>query len=244
MSDTAGHESHARKPPLDIRLAVLPPVPCPYLPGRTETIRAVMASSIDGDTYRAFMDVGFRRSGRMLYQPVCEGCRECVPLRVDVKQFAMSASQRRCLRRNEDLAVHAGRPALTDEKFALYSRYVHDWHRRPEEADRDSLKSFLYDSPTDTVEFTYRDPAGELLAVGICDVSSASLSSVYFYFDPRHAKRSLGTFGALYELAWCQERGLAYYYLGYWVRDCQAMAYKSTFRPHELMGDDGSWKKS
>ena len=244
MSGTTRPDFHAPRPPLDIRLTVLSPVPCPYLPDRIETIRAVMTSSIDGDTYRAFMDAGFRRSGKMLYQPVCEGCRECIPLRVDVNAFAMSPSQKRCWKRNSDLVVEVGRPELTDEKHALYVRYVKEWHGKPEEADRDAMYSFLYDSPTDTIEFTYRDPAGQLLAVGIGDLSSRTLSSVYFYFDPGNARRSLGTFGALHEIGWCRQRGLSHYYLGFWVRDCGAMSYKSTFRPFETMQADGSWKNA
>ncbi|MGN6627740.1 MAG: arginyltransferase [Tepidisphaeraceae bacterium] len=232
------------KPPADIHLTVLPEIPCPYLPGRSERLRAVMASSIDGPTYRAFMDAGFRRSGRMIYQPVCQGCQACIPLRVPVEDFKPSASQRRCQRRNADLSVSIAHPAMTDEKFSLYSRYVREWHHRPEEADRSSLEQFLYDSPTDTLEFEYRDPAGRLLGVGICDVSPTSLSSVYFYFDPSESSRGLGTFGALRELEWCRETGRSHYYLGYWVAGCAAMEYKARFRPYELLNESGEWARS
>ncbi len=228
-------------PPVQVRLQVLQPVACPYLPGRVETIRAVMASAIDADIYRAFMDAGFRRSGRMIYQPVCEACQECVPLRVDVGGFLPSDSQKRCVKKNRDLTVTWATPKLTDEKLDLYGRYVRDWHQRPDEAESTKLESFLYDSPTDTLEFEYRDLAHALLAVGICDISDTSLSSVYFYFDPAHKRRSLGTFGAVYEIEWARQRGLTHYYLGYWVRDCKAMAYKASFEPHELMDQDGRW---
>lgn len=228
-------------PPVQIRLTVLPEVDCPYLPGRKETIRAVWASSVDPETYRAMMDVGFRRSGRMLYQPICLGCQECVPLRVVVQQFAPSRSQQRVLRKNQDLSVHEGTPVLTGEKFDLYCRYQQGWHGRRNDTNWESLASFLYDSPTLTLEFEYRDPNRQLLAVGICDLSTTSLSSVYFYFDPAEARRSLGTFGALYELAWAKARGLTYYYLGYWVRDCSAMAYKAFYRPHQTMTPTGEW---
>ncbi|HEX8341636.1 MAG TPA: arginyltransferase [Tepidisphaeraceae bacterium] len=231
-------------PPIDVRLTVLPDVPCPYLPGETETLRAVMASGVDGETYRAFMDAGFRRSGKMLYQPVCRSCRACVPLRVPVGTFSPGASQRRCWRRNADLRVTTDRPRLSDEKFTLYSRYVHDWHAKPEEANREALQGFLYDSPTDTIEFEYRDPAGRLLGVGICDRSRQSLSSVYFYFDPREARRGLGTFGALVELDYCRRLAIDYYYLGYFVEGCGAMNYKATFRPHELLDISGTWVRA
>ena len=228
-------------PPVSVRLTTLPDVPCPYLPGRVETIRAIMASSIDGDTYRAFMDAGFRRSGRMIYQPICRTCSECRQIRVLTQAFTPTASQRRVGRKNADVAVTVGPPDLTDEKLAVYHRYLADQHGKPGESDEASLRNFLYDSPTDTLEFVYRDPAGRLLAVGICDVSSTSLSSVYFYYDPADAARSLGTFGAVYEIAWAAERGLPYYYLGYWVRDCPAMTYKANFRPAEVLSEDGGW---
>lgn len=231
------------EPPVQIQLTVLPEVECPYLPGRKETLRAVMVSAIDGEMYRAFMDAGFRRSGRMLYQPMCDACDECVPLRVEVNRFQPSDSQKRVWRRNHDLRVTAKTPELTEEKFDLYTRYVRDWHERPDEARWEALESFLYDSPTETIEFEYRDASGALLAIGICDLSRTSLSSVYFYFDPAEARRSLGTYGALYELAWAQERGLTHYYLGYWVRDCRAMAYKASFKPHQTMQPDGAWSK-
>ena len=100
-------------------------------------------------------------------------------------------------------------------------------------ADRESVAAFLYDSPTETLEFTYRDAAGRLLAVGICDVSANSLSSVYFYFDPAAARRGLGTLGALREIEFCRQHAIPYYYLGFWIHDCPAMAYKANFRPHE-----------
>jgi arginine-tRNA-protein transferase len=236
MPDPADH-----RPPMNIRLTTLPDVDCPYLPGKIETLRAILASSIDGETYRAFMDAGFRRSGRMIYQPVCRDCRECRPIRVPTGTFRPNASQRRCRRRNHDLIVTVDRPALTPEKEKLYARYVRQWHGRPGDADPESLKQFLYDSPTETLEFSYRDPAGQLLAVGICDLSRHSLSSVYFYFDPDHAGRSLGTFGAIHEIEWAAERGIGHYYFGYWVRDCRAMAYKANFRPAEVMDEQGHW---
>jgi arginine-tRNA-protein transferase len=188
------------------------------------------------------MDAGFRRSGRLIYQPACAGCRLCRPLRVPVERFAPTKSQRRCDRANKDLIVteHAAEPS--DEKFALYQRYVTDWHGKTELPGFDEFVSFLYDSPVQTIEFQYREVGGQLLAVGICDICELSLSSVYFYFDPRQAKRGLGTVGALTEIAFARRRGIPYYYLGYWVRGCGSMEYKANFRPHEVLGADGVWR--
>ena len=188
------------------------------------------------------MDAGFRRSGRFIYQPACAGCRECVPLRVPVEQFVPSKSQRRCARRNADLVVSIHKPQPSGEKYALYARYLDQWHGK-NDSDYDEFVSFLYDSPVDTLEFEYRDRRGNrLLAVGICDICPTSLSSVYFYFDPAESRRSLGTFGALREIAFAREGRTPYYYLGYWIRGCGSMSYKADFRPHEILCTDGVWR--
>jgi arginyl-tRNA--protein-N-Asp/Glu arginylyltransferase len=190
------------------------------------------------------MDAGFRRSGNVVYQPICDACQQCIPLRVPVDRFAPDKSQRRCGRRNADLIVSHDRPDLTDEKFELYKRYVTDWHgkEKSSELDRESLQSFLYQSPVETLEFCYRTADGKLLAVGIADVCQQSFSSVYFYFDPQESDRGLGTFGALYELAYAKSRGIAFYYLGFWVQGCAAMQYKSRFQPCQILDITGAWK--
>lgn len=233
----------ALPPPVRVRLVVTPDHPCPYLPGRVSRNRAFLASEIDPGIYHRFMDAGFRRSGSYVYQPVCPGCRACQPIRVPVSTFRPSKSQRRCWRRNADLMVTSGEPEPTDEKFELYRRYVTDWHGKPEDADRrESFETFLYESPVETMEFCYRDARGRLLAVGICDVAAASLSSVYFFHDPSEARRGLGTFGALYEIDAARRAGIPHYYLGYWIPGCGTMDYKATFRPNEILHPDGTWR--
>jgi arginyl-tRNA--protein-N-Asp/Glu arginylyltransferase len=233
----------ALPPPAGVRLTVLPSHDCPYLPGRTATFRGFMTDGIPGDLYHRFMDAGFRRSGRVFYQPVCRGCRECVPVRVSTDRFRPGKSQRRAFRRNADLTVTVERPNATDEKYDLYRRYVEQWHgRESSETGRAAYESFLCDSAVDTIEFLYRDPSGKLLAVGVCDVCRDSLSSVYLFFDPAERSRSLGVYSAVSEMEWARQRGIGFYYLGYWVRECRRMSYKIRFNPAELLGPEGIWK--
>jgi arginine-tRNA-protein transferase len=228
-------------PPTDVPLTVLPEHDCPYLPPRRATTRGLLASRIPADLYHDFLDAGFRRSGKLIYQPICRGCRQCVPIRVLVDRFQPSKSQRRCFRRNADLIVSCGPAKASAEKQELYRRYVTGWHGGE---SAEGFESFLYDSPVETIEFCYRDPAGRLLAVGICDLSRRSLSSVYFYFDPADAWRGLGTFGVLYELGWAGRSGIPFYYLGYWIHGCGTMKYKANFRPFELLLPDGNWREA
>jgi arginine-tRNA-protein transferase len=240
-------------PPVRLRLVTLSDHECPYLPNRVARSRAFWADQIPPALYHDFMDAGFRRSGKVIYQPVCARCRECVPIRVPVESFRPSKSQRRCWRKNvETTRVTWGEPRADDESYALYRRYVIGWHGRDvvnvekETANesREDFEAFLYESPVASLEFKYRDAtSGQLLAVGICDASDPSLSSVYFYHDPAERRRGLGTFGALYEIEFARQHKIAHYYLGYHVSGCRTMDYKAAFRPHELLRADGVWER-
>ena len=232
-------------PVLPSEVTVTPRHACGYLAGRLATFRAFEAEAVTGEGYQRLLDAGFRRSGVMIYQPMCAGCRSCVPLRVPVETFAASRSQRRVWRRNKDVVVEAGRPEPTREKWELYERYQREWHRKTagECEDVTEFVVFLYRSPVESVEFEYRDRWGRLLGVGIGDLCPASLSSVYFYFDPREARRSIGTFSALYEIQWAREMKLTHWYTGYWIKECPTMAYKARFRPCETLGTDGEWRE-
>lgn len=175
--------------PVKVRLVVTGEHPCTYLPGRMARNRAIWAERMPAELYHGFMDANFRRSGQVLYQPVCGGCRACRQIRVPVATFRPGKSQRRCWRRNADLVVSRGQLRLTDEKFELYSQYVAGWHGKAEPETAEGLQQFLYCSPVDTIEYEYREPGGRLVGVGICDFSALSLSTVYFYHDPAASAR-------------------------------------------------------
>jgi leucyl-tRNA---protein transferase len=227
--------------PRGIMLPTLPAHPCPYLPGRSAQVRGGLVRSLDSTLYQEFMDAGCRRSGRFIYQPACPGCRACVPVRLDVRTFSPRRTHRRCINRNTDLRMRVDAPSLTDEKLQLYTAYQH-WRHSETDTTREQLYTFLYESPTETLEFTYRDSADRLLAVGICDRTPTALSSVYFYYTPEAAGRGIGIFGALREIEFARQSGLDFYYLGFWVDGCERMAYKREFGPDETLGTDGIWR--
>ena len=232
----------APPPPVRVPLTQLGGHACPYLPGRVARDRAFLADTLPPEVYHGMMDAGFRRSGKVVYQPTCRGCRACRPVRVNTGDFRETKSLRRCRRRNADLAVASGGLEPTREKFDLYRAYQSGRHGERGHLDWPSFVDFLYDSPVETLEFAYRDAGGRLVAVGICDASRESLSSVYFYYDPGEMRRGLGTYGVLREIEHCRSAGVPWYYLGFWVQGCAAMMYKATFRPCQVLGTDGQWR--
>jgi arginyl-tRNA--protein-N-Asp/Glu arginylyltransferase len=216
--------------------------PCPYLPDRVARSEGFyLEGDLDPAIYRALMDRGFRRSGRVIYRPICAGCSQCIPYRVPVAGFAPTRSQRRVRRRNQDVRVEVGDGQPTDEKFALFQRYQVEHHDGTMAGDREDFERFCHDAPLATRELCYF-VGRRLVGVSILDVVPGAVSSVYMYFDPAYARRSLGTFSILWEIADCRERGLAYYYLGYYVPGSRTMAYKARFRPAEILDQDSAWR--
>jgi arginyl-tRNA--protein-N-Asp/Glu arginylyltransferase len=221
-------------------LFVSEPHACPYLPDRMAQEVFTIRGRLSGSMHRRLMDERFRRAGMILYRPACPSCRECVPIRVPVARFVASRSQRRVQRRNRDVTVRVGPLCADDEHWDLYRRYQTFQHDGKMLGSREEFEHLFGDSPTSTLEMRYR--VGErLVGVGQVDVCKDALSSVYFYFDPAEARRSLGVFSGLCEIEECRRRGRAFWYVGFYVAGSPKMEYKARFRPCEMLQADGTW---
>jgi arginine-tRNA-protein transferase len=96
------------------------------------------------------------------------------------------------------------------------------------------------DSHIETRIIEYRQRGnGELIAIALTDVLGDGLSMVYSFFEPDEAPRSLGTYMVLDHIARAKSMGLAYVYLGYWVRGSRKMDYKGRFLPQERLMPEG-----
>lgn len=213
---------------------------CPYLPEqRSGSVFALPQGLRDAD-FETLLARGFRRSGTLVYRPWCEGCRACVSLRVDVRNFEPSGDQRRALNKNRDVCLEVGEPCYTEEKHALYQRFLDARYPGKEACTQEDYERFLVDQLGQTHEFRYLLD-GQLIALGLVDLVPTAASSVYFFFDPQCSRRSLGTYSALQEIDYCQRTGRSWLYLGYRIQACAAMKYKSHFRPHQLLSPKRGW---
>lgn len=78
----------------------------------------------------------------------------------------------------------------------------------------------------------------QLIAVTLFDeIPGNGLSAIYTFFDPDPAfdSRSLGRLMILQLIEIARGLELTYLYLGYWIRDSQKMAYKTEYRPIEML---------
>lgn len=217
---------------------------CPYFrDGRpNRTAFALPGIQLEPAEYETAMGLGMRRSGSLVYRPICPSCRRCQPFRIDVERFEPSRSQRRVLKRCNDLfTVERQRPVVDQERLELYARYQEGQHGFDgQTTDEDSYERFLIDTIADSWELSWRDARGELVAVGIIDAVPDGISTVYFYWDPALRDLSLGVFSALYEIDLCRQWGKRYYYLGYLVAGAKTMSYKASFKGGEVW-DGASW---
>lgn len=231
---------------LDFRDLGIPPGPehdCPYLEGRAAAERAFRLQEAPEGLYKHLMDFGWRRSGSIVYKPACSGCAECVPIRVPVREFVPNRSQRRSLKRNADIEARVGVPRSTTEKFDLFVRYQRGRHTGEMCTLRGEFEQFLYRSPVRTIEVEFRID-GRLVGAAIADRDGGALSAVYTWFDPDLDDRGLGTWSILWFIDYARGEGIPYYYMGYLVRDCRKMNYKSNFRPYEIGDSGGRWTRA
>ena len=233
------------------RFFVTNPTPCPYLPGKQERkVFTELQGPRAGELNDALGRIGFRRSQGVAYRPSCAGCSACVSVRVVAPEFRPNASQRKLLRRHEDLEVVACRPWATDEQYRLLRRYLSARHPSGGMAgmDEEDYADMVEQSPVNSliIEYRTRDPRGgrgELVGTCITDRQADGLSMIYSFFAADDADRpALGNFIIMDHILRASAARLPYVYLGYWVKGSARMEYKTRYRPLEVLGPTG-WSR-
>ena len=101
-------------------------------------------------------------------------------------------------------------------------------------------RGMVEESPVRTKIAEFRDHSNHLVAASLIDLLDDGVSAVYSFYDPRQAKRSLGTWSILWLVEECRRRARPYVYLGYWIADSPKMAYKARFPALERL-TAGGW---
>ncbi len=219
-----------------IRLFATHPHACSYLAGEEATTVFVdPAANIDIELYSQLSELGFRRSGKHIYQPRCEHCQACIPARIPVADFRPNRRQKRCFARNRDIHVQEVDSIASDEHYALYEAYISSRHADGDmyPPSKNQFDSFLTSEwgVTRFLEFRHNN---KLISVAVTDKMNNGLSAVYTFYDPTEVRRSLGVYAVLHQIEKARSEGLPSVYLGYWIKQCHKMAYKTDYRPLEL----------
>ena len=230
------------------RFFVTSPSPCPYLPGKQERkIFTELSGMHAGELNDALGRIGFRRSQSVAYRPSCAGCTACVSVRVVAGQFEPNATQRKLLKRHADLEITACKPWATEEQFALLQRYLSTRHPGGGMAamDESDYADMVEQSPVSSYVIEYREPSldgerGRLVGACITDQQADGLSMIYsFFLADENERPGLGNYIIMEHIMRSCAAGLPYVYLGYWVKGSERMAYKTRYRPIEVLGPNG-----
>ncbi|OOE13518.1 arginyltransferase [Stutzerimonas degradans] len=213
------------------------PHPCSYLPDEQATTLFLDPSQpMDVQVYAELSEMGFRRSGDHLYRPHCQRCSACIPARIPATGINLSRQQKRILKRNADLQVRPVKPAFTEEYYALYASYIEKRHADGDmyPPSRDQFNTFLVRDLSFCRFYEFR-LGGLLKALAVTDVLPNGLSAVYTFYDASDERRSLGRYAILWQIGEAARLGLKAVYLGYWIKNCRKMNYKTEYRPIELL---------
>ncbi len=213
--------------------------PCPYIDGKKSRYNYFFALDVEAEELDIILSRGWRKFGMYYFRPLCENCRDCIPIRVKADELIPSRSQRRVIKDCREVRVEFKNLEYRDEIFELYKD--HSLNRFSKDSnDEDFYNSFYTQSCPALQSEYYID--NKLSGVGFLDHSSNALSSIYFFYGNEFTKFSLGTFSAFKEAEYALSLGLKYYYLGYYVENNSSMAYKNSFHINEKMDwNTGTW---
>ena len=166
--------------------------------------------------------------------------RRVLPLRIRLKDFKLSKSQRRVLKKNQDLQTVIRPIEITAEKEILFESHK----RRFSHSVPDSLYTFLSVSPADVpckaLEVCVYEKE-KLLAASFFDVGASAVSAVYAMFDPQEITRSLGIYTMLLTIDYAAKNGKLFYYPGYAYEGNSFYDYKKRFSALESFDWNGNW---
>lgn len=213
---------------------------CSYLPDRQEQLLVILDSQCyNPSRFQDLLELGFRRSGDQIYRPHCPSCNACESMRIPVKQFKHTKSQKRKLK----LAKSKFKLKISDkeqlEYYGLYEKYISQKHTDGTmfPPNRLQYESFLFCNWL-PVTFLELWDGEELVAVAVTDTMPNSLSAIYTFYHPNYDKYSLGIVMILLQVQYALESGFEYLYLGYQINECRKMSYKAQFKPAERFISD------
>ncbi|MEA1917084.1 MAG: arginyltransferase [Campylobacterota bacterium] len=182
---------------------------------------------------------GWRRFGKMFFRPMCDGCSSCESVKVNVDEFKFTKSKRRIIKKNSHIRVVVQKPVMSKHHLALFDKY-HKFkgHQRDWDYKKTTSQNYFYSFVDGANEFGYEVlylDGDKLIGVDLIDILPTGISSIYFYYDTDYLHLSLGHYSLYQQIKIAKRYRLKWIYLGYYVKDCQSLEYKSSYQPQEVL---------
>ena len=212
---------------------------CSYFDDKMCDIRYKYMEHCSADEQLKMLERGWRRFGNMHFVPECRECTACTTIRIDIKKFEFSKSQRRVMNKNKDTEVYIQKPTVTYEHIDLFNKY-HDVMHQKKNWDINVIdvneynNSYVNGAHDFGKEILYfRDD--KLIGVALSDMMEGGMSAVYCYYDHDYEHLSIGQFSILAQISIAKQNNIPYLYLGYWIKDHFSMGYKERYAPFEVL---------
>jgi len=209
---------------------------CSYLDNQHQTMHYKIIDACTKEQCSTLIERGWRRFGTMFFRPICKDCTQCESIKIDIKNYKYSKSDRRVIKKASNFKIIVQTPTLTKEHLELFTDY-HNYMKEKRDWDQQNITaqnyylSFVQGHSDFGYEVLYFDE-DKLIAVDLIDILDDGISSIYFYYNPEYQKYSLGKYSIYYQIEYATQLGLSWIYLGYYVPKCQSLAYKSRYKPY------------
>ncbi len=167
--------------------------------------------------------------------------RLVLPLRISLADFSPSKSQRRILKKNQDLQIVIRPIEITKEKESLFARHKMRFTSGVPDSIYDFLSSEPASIPCEAMEVCVYNQE-KLLAASFFDVGATAVSAVYAMFDTQESSRSLGIYTMLLTIGYALENRKQFYYPGYAYDGNSFYDYKKRFSALEKFDWNGNWE--
>lgn len=209
---------------------------CSYLSNKSQTTHYKVITGCEADYCQELIERGYRRFGKMFFRPICPTCDECKSIKIDIANFKFSSSQRRVIRKAADIKSYIQRPSMSKSHLELFEKYHLFMSKKKGWEHNHTTPQSYYSSFVDGHnDFGYEILyfiEEKLIGVDLIDILEDGISSIYFYYDPDYAQYSLGRLSMYNQITLAKNSQKKWIYLGYYVKDCPSLSYKSHYKPY------------
>lgn len=222
--------------------------PCAYLPGETSRMEILGLIGIEEEELDYLLERGWRHFGATWFRPKCKSCTECRNVRVMCEDFVPSKSQNRALKKVlKMMTFKVDAPRYSKARVDLHKKW-YDWRQegKPWQKSNIDQKNYM-EQFVNNEDFAqemswYIDD--KLVAISLFDQGIDSLNAIYFFYDPEIMNYSPGKANVVLLWNYCIEQGIPYLYLGFDVKGCDSLNYKSNFKPQEELKENISFSET
>ncbi len=220
-----------------------PPTQCPYISSENGFIQEYFfAIDVTKSEYQSLLEKSWRRFGIFYFRYACSNCSKCKALRIDLKNFKLSKSQKKVVKKNKNTRVIIKKLQPSIEIYKVYENHSLNKFNKKTNI-KDFLETYYYENNFALQSEYYIE--NKLVAIGFIDEVNNALSSIYFAYNTDYSNYSLGTFSVIHEAEYAKSLNMDFYYLGYYINENKSMKYKNNFKENQILDKNiNKWIKN